>query len=120
VLALQNHNNFLKTAEQVETILNMIGSDWIGLMLDIGCYRTNDAYTEIEKTVKYAVTWQIKEEVYVDNKAVKTDLDNLYKIISVSGYRGYMPIETLGEGDPKQKVTFMYQEVKNFIPQVPF
>jgi sugar phosphate isomerase/epimerase len=112
VLALQNHNDFLKTAGQVETILNMVGSEWVGLMLDIGCFRTNDPYAEIEKTVKYAVTWQIKEAVYVNGKAIKTDLDKLHKIISDSGYRGYMPIETLGEGDPKQKVAFMYQEVK--------
>jgi hypothetical protein len=43
---------------------------------------------------------------------VKTDLDRLKKIIEASSFRGYLPIETLGEGDPKQKVAYMFQEVK--------
>jgi sugar phosphate isomerase/epimerase len=112
VLALQNHNDFLKTAGDVEKILKKINSEWVGLMLDIGCYRKFDPYDEIQKTVQYAVSWQVKEEVYVNNKPVKTDLDKLKKIIDASGFRGYLPIETLGEGDPKQKVDYIYQEVK--------
>jgi sugar phosphate isomerase/epimerase len=38
VLALQNQNDFLKTAGDVEKILKKINSEWGGLMLDIGCY----------------------------------------------------------------------------------
>ena len=111
VLALQNHNDFLKTADEVEKLLKMIDSQWVGLMLDIGCYRT-DPFAEIEQTIKHAVTWQVKEEMYIDNKVVKTDIGKLKAIISRSGYRGYLPIETLGEGDPKQKVARMFEEVK--------
>jgi len=32
-------------------------------------------------------------------------MDKLLGIIKSSGYKGYLPIETLGEGDPKIKVT---------------
>ena len=112
VLALQNHNDFLKTADEVDKLLKMIDSQWVGLMLDIGCYRTNP-FAEIEQTIKHAVTWQVKEEMYIDNKVVKTDIGKLKSIISRSGYRGYLPIETLGEGDPKQKIARMFEEVKN-------
>ncbi len=112
MLALQNHNDFLKTADQVQRILKMIGSDWVGLMLDIGCYRGNDPFAEIAQTISHAITWQVKEEMYINNQPVKTDLDKLKKIIDASDYRGYLPIETLGEGDPKQKVAYMYREVK--------
>ena len=111
VLALQNHNDFLKTADEVEKLLKMIDSQWVGLMLDIGCYRT-DPFAEIEQTIKHAVTWQVKEEMYINNKVVKTDIGRLKAIISNSDYRGYLPIETLGEGDPKQKVSRMFEEVK--------
>ena len=111
VLALQNHNDFLKTADEVEKLLKMIDSQWVGLMLDIGCYRTNP-FAEIEQTIKHAVTWQVKEEMYLDDKVVKTDIGKLKAIISNSNYRGYLPIETLGEGDPKQKVSHMFEEVK--------
>jgi sugar phosphate isomerase/epimerase len=112
MLALQNHNDFLKTAAQVQNLFKKIHSEWAGLMLDIGCYRGADPFAEIAQTIPLAITWQVKEEMYIDNKPVKTDLDRLKKIIDASAYRGYLPVETLGEGDPKQKITCMYQEVK--------
>lgn len=112
VLAIQNHDDFLKTADQVEELLQAINSKWVGLMLDIGSYRTADPYVEIRQTVKYAITWQLKEEVYINGKVTKTDLDRMKEIIDNAGYRGYLPIETLGEGDPKQKIAFMFNEVK--------
>jgi len=112
MLAIQNHNDFLKTASQVEELLQAIDSEWVGLMLDIGSYHTADPYAEILQTVNYAITWQIKEEVYINEKAVKTDLDKIKEIIARSNYRGYLPIETLGEGDPKQKIAVMIGEVK--------
>lgn len=112
-LAIQNHNDFLKTADQVEELLNAISSEWVGLMLDIGSYRsTSDTYAEIRQTIKYAFTWQIKEEMYVNGQAVRTDLDKIKAIIDESEFRGYLPIETLGPGDPKQKIAFMFDEVK--------
>ncbi len=113
ILAIQNHNEFLKTAEEVEILLDAVHSKWVGLMLDIGSYRSSiDPFREIEQTVKYAITWQIKEEMAINGKVVKTDLDRLKQIIDASGYRGYLPIETLGPGNPKEKVTYMLKEVK--------
>ena len=112
ILAIQNHNDFLKTAGQVEELLQAINSEWVGLMLDIGSYQTADPYAEIKQTVKYAITWQLKEEVYINGNVTKTDLDKMKDIIIDAGYRGYLPIETLGAGDPKQKIAFMYNEVK--------
>jgi hypothetical protein len=50
--------------------------------------------------------------MFINNQPIKTDLDRLKKIIDASTYRGYLPIETLGEGNPKEKITYMYQEVK--------
>jgi hypothetical protein len=90
----------------------MIRSDHVGLMLDIGSYHSADPFAEIEQTVDLAVTWQVKEEMNVNGRPVKTDLDRLKKIIDASGYRGYLPIETLGPGDAKQKVAAMYREVE--------
>jgi hypothetical protein len=40
------------------------------------------------------------------------------KIIKESGYRGYLPIETLGEGDPKVKVPQFLNEVREAIKKV--
>jgi len=112
MLALQNHWDFIKTADHVLNIFKKINHEWVGLMLDIGSFRSADPFAEIEKTIPLAITWQVKEEMFMDNQSVKTDLDKLKKIIEASAYRGYLPIETLGEGDPKQKIAYMYQEVK--------
>ena len=112
MLALQNHWDFLKTGDEVLNIFKKINSDWTGLMLDIGSYRSADPFAEIAQTIPLAITWQVKEEMFINNKPVRTDLDRLKKIIDASAYRGYLPIETLGEGDPKQKIAFMFQEVK--------
>ncbi|MEM9673934.1 MAG: sugar phosphate isomerase/epimerase family protein [Cyclobacteriaceae bacterium] len=112
IVALQNHNEFVKTAAQVHQIMRSIPSDWFGLMLDIGSYRTADPYAEIKETIPYAVNWQIKEDVYQGGEAQKTDLPQLFQLIWESGYRGYLPLETLGPGDPYQKVSAFLAEAR--------
>ena len=112
MVALQNHWDFIKTADHVLDLFQKINFDWVGLMLDIGSFRSADPFAEIEKTIPLAITWQVKEEMYINNQPVKTDLNRLKKIIDASAYRGYLPIETLGAGDPKQKISAMYQEVR--------
>lgn len=112
IVALQNHNDFIKTADQAKKIIEQVNSDWFGLVLDIGSYRTGDPYKQIEQTAKFAVNWQLKELMFVDDREQKTDLTKVIGIIKASGYRGYVPIETLGAGDPKQKVPVFLAEVK--------
>ncbi len=97
MMALQNHNDFLKTADQVIHVLDSVDSKWLGLHLDIGSLTVNDPYGEIEKLVPYAINWQIKEEVTVNGKKVPTDLEKVFSIAKNAGYRGYLPLETLGE-----------------------
>lgn len=104
IVAVQNHNDFIQTADQAITIIKMVDSEWFGLVLDIGSYRTGDPFKQIADTARHAVNWQIKENMYVNGAEVKTDLDKIIQIIKSSGYRGYLPIETLGAGDPKVKV----------------
>ena len=112
IVAIQNHNDFIKTADQAIEILKLVNSEWSGLILDIGSYRTGDPYREIAQSIPYTVNWQLKETVFVDRKEVKTDLNKLMKIIRDSGYRGYLPLETLGEGDPKVKVPVFLKEIR--------
>lgn len=117
VVAIQNHNDFIKTADQAIEIIRRVNSDWFGLILDIGSFRT-DPYNEIAQTIPYAVNWQLKETVFVNGIEQKTDLNRLMKIISESGYRGYLPIETLGGGDPKVKVPRFLKEVRDALNKV--
>jgi sugar phosphate isomerase/epimerase len=112
VVAVQNHNDFLKTADDVLRLFRLVNHEWLGLNLDIGSYRT-DPYEGIRKTIHLAVTWQIKENVFVNGQEQKTDYERLFKLISDSKYRGYLPLETLGAGDPYLKLEGMLKEVKS-------
>ena len=104
VVAVQQHNDFLKTADETIRMIDAVGSDWFGAILDIGSLRQGDPYAEIEKLVPYAVSWQIKQEVGRNNKVEPTDLTRIKAIIDRSGYRGYVPFEALGAGDPSAKI----------------
>jgi len=118
MIALQNHNDFLKTAKDVERIFSMVDSEWLGLNLDIGSYRQSDPYQEIEQNIKYAITWQIKENVWVNNTQVPTDFVKLFRSIKKAAYRGYLPIETLGPGDPYLKVQTLLKKVRKAIAEI--
>lgn len=112
IIALQNHNEFLKTADEVNYVFEKVDSPWFGLNLDIGSYRQRDPYEEIERNIHHAITWQIKENVWVDGKEKRTDFVKLFTLIKKSGYRGYLPLETLGQGDPYKKVEVLLKEVE--------
>ena len=114
IIGLQNHNDFIQTAEQVNKIIEAVNSPWLGLILDTGSYRVLDPYEEIARS-KHVVNWQIKEKVFLNGTEVDTDMNKLISIIKSSGYKGYLPIETLGDGDPKIKVKAMFEKLNNAI-----
>lgn len=111
IIGLQNHNDFIKTADQIIKIMEMINSEWLGIILDTGSYRVNDPYEEIARSVKYAVSWQIKSHLFINGVEQETDISKIVNIIKSSGYKGYLPIETLGEGDPKIKIAALYKKL---------
>jgi sugar phosphate isomerase/epimerase len=117
IVAVQNHDDFIQTGEQAEKLIRMAKSEWFGLVLDIGSYRVGDPYQQIVQTIPFAVNWQIKENMYENGREVKTDLAKIMAIIKSSGYKGYLPIETLGAGDPKIKVPLFFAEVKKALEQ---
>ena len=112
IIGLQNHNDFIQTADDVNKIIETINSEWLGLILDTGSYRIHDPYDEIAKSVKHAVNWQIKEKIFVNGVEVETDLNKIMEIIKASDYNGYLPIETLGSGDPKIKIVALLDKLK--------
>jgi len=105
LVGVQNHGDFLKTADQTIKLVQMVNSDWLGVIVDTGYFITDDPYVDIEKTMPYAVNFQLKESVFGAASPVKIDLNRIMKIVKKSGYRGYMPIETLSPvgGNKKKK-----------------
>jgi sugar phosphate isomerase/epimerase len=113
MMALQNHDDFLQNADQILQVLELVNSDWLGVHLDIGSFNTTDPYEDIARCAPYAVTWQIKEMVKSDGKEQRTDLKKIVRILRECGYRGYLPLETLGEGDPRIKVPRFLDEFQS-------
>jgi len=112
MIVLQNHADFIQTADQVLRILRLVNSEWLAVNLDIGSFRTGDSYAEVTKVAPHAATWQLKENMFVQGKEQKTDLNRIMRIVREAGYRGYLPLETLGEGDPRVKVPRFLDEVR--------
>ena len=112
VIAYQNHDELLKTADEVLALRERVASDWFGLNVDVGSLRTGDPYEEIARLAPFACTWQVKERLYRRGQEEKTDVRRVFAILREAGYRGYAPIETLGEGDPREKVRRFLDEVR--------
>jgi sugar phosphate isomerase/epimerase len=112
ILGLQQHNDFLKTADETIRVIEAVNSPWFADILDIGSLRTNEPYAEIEKLVPYAVSWQIKEKVGYGTKEVDTDLKRVKAIIEKVGYRGVLPFEALGAGDPRERVADFLERIR--------
>jgi sugar phosphate isomerase/epimerase len=112
IIGLQHHDDFLKTADQTIQVVKAVNSEWFSVVLDVGSLRQGDPYDEIEKLLPYACTWQIKEKVYFNGKEAPIDLAKIRAIIERVGFRGFLPIEALGQGDPQVVVTAFLEKVK--------
>jgi len=115
MIAYQNHDELLKTADEVLALRERVASPWFGLNVDVGSLRTADPYDEIARLAPYACTWQIKERLYRRGQEEKTDLKRVFAILKATGYRGYAPIETLGPGDPRDKLRRFLAEVREVL-----
>lgn len=112
VLGIQNHNDFLRTADECHELIGALNSPWLGLVVDTGNFIASDPYEEIRKSLPLAVNWQVKEKLLINGVQTPMDLKRLCSIIQSSNYRGNVPIETLGMNDPLNEVPVFYDKVK--------
>ncbi len=122
IIGVQNHGDFLKTAADLIALVKRVDSPWCGAIVDTGYFKAADPYAEMAKAAPYAVNWQIKQSpLGVEKEAeAPTDLKRLMRIVRDSGYRGYLPIETLsprggGDYDPYTVVPKFLKEVREAI-----
>lgn len=114
-IGVQNHGDFLKTAQEHLALIKAVGSDWCGPIVDTGYYKTPDPYADIALVAPHALNWQIKQSPFGEDSEIPTDLIKLLGIIRHSGYTGYLPIETLS---PKGKPYDPYAVVPAFLKQL--
>lgn len=114
-VAFQNHHDFLVNTEDIIDTIKQVDSDWFGLMLDTGSVSGSDPYLEIEKLIPFAVSWQVKEKVRMGEDTLPVDFPRLMALIHKEAYQGFLPLETLGEGDPKEKVQALFRKVTKYM-----
>jgi sugar phosphate isomerase/epimerase len=116
LVGVQNHGDMLKTADETITIVEMVDSDWFGVIVDTGYFQSPDPYEDIAKVLPYAVNFQIKESPFGKESDVRTNLNRLIQIIVDGEYRGYLPIETLSlphrPYNPKKLVPQFLAEIR--------
>ena len=121
IIGVQNHGDFLRTADDLLELVGLVESPWCGVIVDTGYFKTADPYVDMQKAAPYAVNWQVKQSPFGAASDVKLDLKRLLRIVRASGYSGYLPVETLSvQGkpyDPYQIVPEFVQELKQAIAE---
>jgi len=121
IIGVQNHGDFLRTAEDLIKLVDLVDSPWCGCIVDTGYFRSPDPFVDMEKAAPYAVNWQVKQSAFGAASDIKLDLKRLLKIVRSSGYSGYLPIETLSTPDkpydPYVIVPPFVEELKRAIAQ---
>jgi sugar phosphate isomerase/epimerase len=114
-IGVQNHGDFLQTGDELMTLIRAVNSDWCKPIVDTGYFKTQDPYADMAIVAPHAVNWQIKQSPFGEESDIPTDLIKLLEIVRKSGYRGYLPIETLS---PKGKPYDPYAVVPAFLTKV--
>ena len=114
-IGVQNHGDFLATADQHLELIKAVGSEWCGPIVDTGYFKTPDPYVDIAMVAPHAVNWQVKQSVFGEESEVPTDMIRLLKIVRKSGYKGYLPIETLS---PQGKLYDPFTVIPSFLGQL--
>jgi sugar phosphate isomerase/epimerase len=114
-MALENHGGITATADQLLALVKPIKSDWFGVNLDTGNFRTPDPYGDLAKIAPYAVNVQLKTEIFPNNKREEADLPRLVKILRDAVYQGYVALEYEAKEDPKTAVPVYIEKLRKLL-----
>ncbi len=119
-LALENHGGITGTAEQLLTIVRAVRSDWFGVNLDTGNFRTADPYADIAAAAPYAVTVQMKTEIHRAGRELEeADLRRLFGILRRANYRGYVALEYEAAANPREAVPATLRTMRGLCDEAP-
>ncbi len=98
IVAVQNHGDFINSGPEHLSLHRRVNHEWCAPLVDTGKYLTADPYADIAQVAPFAVNWQVKETLQSTMASPRVDMKRLMTIVRQSGYRGYLPIETLRMG----------------------
>lgn len=115
-LALENHGGIVSTVDQMLAIVKAVNSEWFGVNLDTGNFRSADPYADLARLAPYAVVAQVKTDISSTGAGRKpADMARLIKILRDVNYRGFVVLEYEAEADPKQAVPRYLQQLRKLI-----
>ncbi len=113
-LAIENHHFMTEGADDVIRIIEGVNHPWLGANLDTGNFfkypdgkPITNPYDHIRKLAPYAVVAQCKIAIASEKKpGTKEPIDyaRVFKILTETGYRGYVALEYEGKEDPRTGV----------------
>ncbi len=112
-LALENHGGISTTAEDILAIVRDVRSDWFGVNLDTGNFRSKDPYRDIELVAPFAVNVQVKVEIRPEGSArQRADFQRIVRILRSVDYRGYLVLEYEAAEPPLRAVPRYLAELR--------
>ena len=111
ILGLENHGGITDKAARVVEIVKKIDSPWVGVNLDTGNFKTN-VFPQIEMLIPYAVNVQVKADYTEDGVKHPGDWDRVAKLLSASGYKGYLALEYEAKENAKTEVPRLLQKLR--------
>jgi sugar phosphate isomerase/epimerase len=106
-IVVQNHADFLKTADQIITLVGLVNSTNFGVLLDTGSFVTANLNADLAAALPYATNFLIKQNV-------ENNLPAIMNILRTGGFTGYLLIEALS-GDPYTVVPKFLGEVRDVV-----
>ena len=94
LLGLENHGGIVAEADSLLAIVEAVDSEFCGINLDSGNFKTDDPYGDLERCAPYAVSAQVKTEIQPRGQEKReADLARIVGILKESGFRGYATLE---------------------------
>jgi sugar phosphate isomerase/epimerase len=94
LLGLENHGGIVAEADSLLAIVRAVDSDFCGINLDSGNFKTEDPYADFERCAPWAVSVQIKTEIQPRGETKEpADLARVVQILKKTGFRGYATLE---------------------------
>jgi sugar phosphate isomerase/epimerase len=112
-LGLENHDS-IGSADTLIPMVKAVKSEWLGINLDSGNFRTDDPYKDFERCVPYAVNVQLKTEIGRGTPAGirPADMKRFVKILRDGGYQGWVALEYEAKEDPWTAVPPALRQLK--------
>lgn len=112
-LALENHGGLTTTVDGLLRLINDVKSPWFGINLDTGNFHSADPYADLARIAPFAVNVQVKVSMNPGGgKKEPVDYRRLAKILSDSGYRGYIVLEYEEKEDPREACPKHMEELR--------